>query len=125
MDSSAKNGPVDAGVVAAAAPKEKVVELEPKRNGCVGAGTAGRAAEAGWLSCCCPNRKVFAGGASEEELCPKIKLLFGAGMGAVVELLGVAKRLGAGLEVAGVLDELVMKPNVGFGAAESEQEKML
>lgn len=58
--------------------------------------------------------------ASPEVFGPKTKVLVGAGVGAKLELAGVPKMLGARLEEAGVVDELPMKANVGFGAALSE-----
>lgn len=89
---------------------------EPKTKVGTGLGPAEGSAEAGWVSCCCcPNIKLLEG-ASEEELWPKTKLLFGAGLGAWLELLGVPKMLGARLLEAGVAAELPIKANVGFGA---------
>lgn len=116
-------GAAEAGVVdAAAAPKVKAGEdefvPEPNWKGCAGTGAAeGAAGGAGWLSCgCCPNMKVFAMVCSEEVLWPNKKVLEGAGVGAREEVVGVPKRLGVELEEAGVLEELAMKPKVGFGA---------
>lgn len=112
---------------AAAAPKVKAGEdefvPEPNGKGCAGAGAAeGAAGGAGWLSCgCCPNMKVFAMVCSEEVLWPNTKVLEGAGVGVREEVVGVPKRLGVELEEAGVLEELAMKPKVGFGADVSEK----
>lgn len=99
-------------------------EFEPNWKGCAGAGVAAGAAGAGgWLSCCCPNIKGFAGVGSEEELWPNIKVLVGAG--ALEEVVGVPKRLGMEFEEAGVHEELAMKPNVCFGADVSEKQSEL
>lgn len=60
--------------------------------------------------------KVFAMVCSEDVLWPNTKVLEGAGEGAREEVVGVPKRQRVELEEAGVLEELAMKPKVGFGA---------
>ncbi len=108
---------------AAAPPKVKAGEdvfvPEPNWKGCAGTGAA---EGAGWLSCgCCPNTKVFAMVCSEEVLWPNKKVLEGAGVGAREEIAGVLKRL----EEAGALEELAMKPKVGFGTDVSEKHTVV
>lgn len=112
------------------APKENVdvPELlpEPKTNGLEDVGAEEVSAGAGWLSCCCPKIKVLVEGASEVVFWPKIKAPFwfcGAGVTSRLELLVVPKRLGTALEDVAVIDELVMKPNTGFGTEASAQNK--
>lgn len=65
--------------------------------------------------------KVFAMVCSDDILWPNAKVLEGAGVGAREEVVGVPKRMRVELEEAGVLEELAMKPKVGFGADVSEK----